>query len=150
MTTKEARFLRLSMSIATAIMALSPVSCWAATAALTWDQTLICFVGIADHPHRSRGDWARAQRRHSSLCAWRSRPAGWPAVPICARRLHRARRRQAAELRPALNQLQSNSKPRRFEVQMKLARISRPLRSVQVRVMLTGDLNAGLERYAQY
>jgi len=33
---------------------------------------------------------------------------------------------------------------------MKLARISKPLRSVQVRVMLAGDLNAGLERYAQY
>ena len=33
---------------------------------------------------------------------------------------------------------------------MKLARISKPLRSVQVRVMLTGDLNANLERYAQY
>jgi hypothetical protein len=49
-----------------------------------------------------------------------------------------------------LNQLQSNSKPRRFEVQMKLARITKPLRSVPVRVMLTGDLNADLERYAQY
>ena len=33
---------------------------------------------------------------------------------------------------------------------MKLARISKPLRSVQVRVMLTGDLNANLERYAQF
>ncbi len=33
---------------------------------------------------------------------------------------------------------------------MKLARITKPLRSVQVRVMLTGDLNATLERYAQY
>jgi hypothetical protein len=33
---------------------------------------------------------------------------------------------------------------------MKLARISKPLRSVQVRVMLAGDLNATLERYAQY
>jgi hypothetical protein len=33
---------------------------------------------------------------------------------------------------------------------MKLARISKPLRSVQVRVMLAGDLNAGLERYARY
>jgi hypothetical protein len=33
---------------------------------------------------------------------------------------------------------------------MKLARITKPLRSVQVRVMLTGDLNASLERYAQY
>jgi hypothetical protein len=33
---------------------------------------------------------------------------------------------------------------------MKLARISKPLRSVQVRVMLTGDLNVRLERYAQY
>jgi hypothetical protein len=33
---------------------------------------------------------------------------------------------------------------------MKLARISKPLRSVQVRVMLTGDLNAILERYARY
>jgi hypothetical protein len=33
---------------------------------------------------------------------------------------------------------------------MKLARISKPLRSVQVRVMLTGDLNARLERYARY
>ena len=33
---------------------------------------------------------------------------------------------------------------------MKLARITRPLRSVQVRVMLTGDLNASLERYAQF
>jgi hypothetical protein len=33
---------------------------------------------------------------------------------------------------------------------MKLARISRPLRSVQVRVMLAGDLNASLERYARY
>ncbi len=33
---------------------------------------------------------------------------------------------------------------------MKLARITKPLRSVQVRVMLAGDLNASLERYAQY
>ena len=33
---------------------------------------------------------------------------------------------------------------------MKLARISKPLRSVQMRVMLGGDLNASLERYAQY
>jgi hypothetical protein len=33
---------------------------------------------------------------------------------------------------------------------MKLARITRPLRSVQVRVMLTRDLNASLERYARY
>ncbi len=33
---------------------------------------------------------------------------------------------------------------------MKLARITKPLRSVQARVMLAGDLNASLERYAQY
>ena len=33
---------------------------------------------------------------------------------------------------------------------MKLTRITKPLRSVQVRVMLTGDLNASLERYARY
>lgn len=33
---------------------------------------------------------------------------------------------------------------------MKLARITKPLRSVQVRVMLAGDLNASLERYTQY
>lgn len=33
---------------------------------------------------------------------------------------------------------------------MKLALIIKPLRSVQVRVMLAGDLNATLERYAQY
>lgn len=33
---------------------------------------------------------------------------------------------------------------------MKLARITKPLRSLQVRVMLTGDLNASLERYARY
>jgi hypothetical protein len=33
---------------------------------------------------------------------------------------------------------------------MKLARISKPLRSLQMRVMLSGDLNAGLERYARY
>jgi hypothetical protein len=33
---------------------------------------------------------------------------------------------------------------------MKLARITKPLRSVQVRVMLAGDLNARLERYARY
>lgn len=33
---------------------------------------------------------------------------------------------------------------------MKLARISKPLRSVQMRVMLAGELNASLERYAQY
>ncbi|MHB8382590.1 MAG: DUF2274 domain-containing protein [Candidatus Binataceae bacterium] len=33
---------------------------------------------------------------------------------------------------------------------MKLARITKPLHSVQVRVMLTGDLNVSLERYAQY
>ncbi len=33
---------------------------------------------------------------------------------------------------------------------MKLARITKPLRSVQVRVTLTGDLNASLERYTQY
>ena len=33
---------------------------------------------------------------------------------------------------------------------MKLTRISKPLRSVQVRVMLAGDLNASLERYARY
>jgi hypothetical protein len=33
---------------------------------------------------------------------------------------------------------------------MKLARITKPLRSVQVRVMLAGDLNARLERYVRY
>jgi hypothetical protein len=33
---------------------------------------------------------------------------------------------------------------------MKLARISRPPRSVQMRVMLGGALNASLERYARY
>jgi hypothetical protein len=33
---------------------------------------------------------------------------------------------------------------------MKLARISKPLRSVQMRVLLGGDLNASLERYARY
>ena len=33
---------------------------------------------------------------------------------------------------------------------MKLARISKPLRSVQVRVTLAGDLNAALESYASY
>ena len=33
---------------------------------------------------------------------------------------------------------------------MKLARITKALRSVQVRVMLAGDLNASLERYARY
>lgn len=33
---------------------------------------------------------------------------------------------------------------------MKLARITKPLRSVQVRVVLTGDLNASVERYARY
>jgi hypothetical protein len=33
---------------------------------------------------------------------------------------------------------------------MKLARITKPLRSVQVRVTLAGDLNASLERYTQY
>jgi len=33
---------------------------------------------------------------------------------------------------------------------MKLARISKPLRSVQVRVSLAGDLNAEIERYASY
>ena len=33
---------------------------------------------------------------------------------------------------------------------MKLTRITKPLRSVQVRVMLAGDLYASLERYAQY
>jgi hypothetical protein len=33
---------------------------------------------------------------------------------------------------------------------MKLARISKPLRSAQVRVMLAGELNARLERYARY
>ena len=33
---------------------------------------------------------------------------------------------------------------------MKLARITKPLRSVQVRVMLTGDLNATLECYSRY
>jgi len=33
---------------------------------------------------------------------------------------------------------------------MKLARITKPLRSVQVRVILAGDLNASLEHYARY
>jgi hypothetical protein len=33
---------------------------------------------------------------------------------------------------------------------MKLARITKPLHSVQIRVMLAGDLNARLERYARY
>ena len=32
---------------------------------------------------------------------------------------------------------------------MKLARINKPVRSVQLRVMLAGDLNASLERYAR-
>ena len=33
---------------------------------------------------------------------------------------------------------------------MKLTRIAKPLRSVQVRVTLAGDLNAALESYARY
>jgi hypothetical protein len=33
---------------------------------------------------------------------------------------------------------------------MKLARITKPLRSVQIRVMLAGDLSASLERYTQH
>ncbi len=33
---------------------------------------------------------------------------------------------------------------------MKLARITKPLSAVQVRVMLAGDLNASIERYARY
>lgn len=33
---------------------------------------------------------------------------------------------------------------------MKLSRIAKPLRSVQIRVMLAGDLNASLDRYARY
>ena len=33
---------------------------------------------------------------------------------------------------------------------MKLARITKPLRSVQVRATLGGDLNAELENYARY
>jgi hypothetical protein len=33
---------------------------------------------------------------------------------------------------------------------MKLTRIEKPLRSVQVRVTLAGDLNAALETYARY
>ncbi len=33
---------------------------------------------------------------------------------------------------------------------MKLARIAKPLRSLQVRVTMAGDLNAALERYARY
>jgi len=33
---------------------------------------------------------------------------------------------------------------------MKLTRITKPLRSVQVRVTLAGDLNAALESYARY
>ncbi|MGH7838198.1 MAG: DUF2274 domain-containing protein [Candidatus Binataceae bacterium] len=33
---------------------------------------------------------------------------------------------------------------------MKLARITKPLRSVQLRVTLAGDLNVSLERYVRY
>jgi hypothetical protein len=33
---------------------------------------------------------------------------------------------------------------------MKLTRVAKPLRSVQVRVTLAGDLNAALENYARY
>lgn len=33
---------------------------------------------------------------------------------------------------------------------MKLARIAKPLRSLQIRVTLAGDLNTALERYARY
>ncbi len=33
---------------------------------------------------------------------------------------------------------------------MKLARIAKPLRSLQVRVTLAGDLNAAIESYARY
>jgi hypothetical protein len=33
---------------------------------------------------------------------------------------------------------------------MKLARIAKPLRSLQVRVTLAGDLNAALDGYARY
>ncbi len=33
---------------------------------------------------------------------------------------------------------------------MKLARIAKPLRSLQVRVTLAGDLNAALESYARF
>ena len=40
MITMEARLLRLSIGMALAVMAFSPASCWAATAALPWDQTL--------------------------------------------------------------------------------------------------------------
>jgi hypothetical protein len=41
MTAMELRFLRLSIGLTIAVMAFSPVSCSAATAALPWDQTLI-------------------------------------------------------------------------------------------------------------
>ncbi len=36
-----ARLLQLSIGMAIAVLALSPASCWASTAALPWDQTLI-------------------------------------------------------------------------------------------------------------
>jgi hypothetical protein len=47
MTTMEARFLRLSIGLTIAVVAFSPVSCWAATAALPWDQTLIALQDTA-------------------------------------------------------------------------------------------------------
>jgi len=37
----KSRFLQLSIGMAIAVLALSPVSCWASTAALPWDQTLL-------------------------------------------------------------------------------------------------------------
>jgi hypothetical protein len=37
-----------------------------------------------------------------------------------------------------------------LEVVMKLTRIAKPLRSVQVRVTVAGELNAALENYARY
>src|SRR5258708_1234551 len=102
-----------------------------------------CLAGPADHLHRSHAAWPRhLAGSYFSMCL----AVATNRLGDCSglrSALPRARRRQAAELRPSLIP-QKHSAVCRFN--MKLACISKPFSSEQVRIMLTGDLNAGLHR----
>jgi hypothetical protein len=148
MNTTTARKLFVTLATATALPL--PAPCQAATAALPWDQTLIALQAGLIGTVAPAAIGLAFQRGGYSLRGWRARQGRRAPSRIRYRRLHRARRRPPAELRPLLTRFGSNSNSAVLEVHMKLARITKPLRSVQVRVVLTGDLNASVERYARY
>src|ERR1700746_801959 len=66
------------------------------------------------------------------------------------RRFPRDRHTSPPQLRRHLSQFQVTRTPSSGGSRMKLARITKPLRSVRARVMLAGNPDAGLERYALY